>query len=116
MYTGRCVERIEKTRAGKGLLESLRERMTILGGDVLVLAGILWARRPVEIFLNPKEIATITGFRRVRVTCLLGRAWVTAEGDWNDYDLGPGATVVLGGSGKIAVTGFGSATRIKLSR
>lgn len=116
MVTGRCADRIDPPSVETGGLQGLYKRMTILGGDVLVLAGLLLARRPVEITLRDRQIATVAGRRRVRVVCLSGRAWVTAEGDGKDYELRSGNEVTPGGWGKIAITGSGPETRIAILR
>ncbi|PTN33459.1 DUF2917 domain-containing protein [Desulfonatronum sp. SC1] len=116
MVTGRCAGRIDTPSMETGVLQGLRKRITILGGDILVLAGLFLARRPVEITLRDRQIATIAGRKRVRVVCLSGRAWVTSEGDGKDYELRPGNEVKPGGWGKTAVTGYGPETRIAILR
>lgn len=116
MVTGRCTDRVDAPNRETGVLQGLRKRMTILGGNVLALAGLLWAGRPVEITLRDRQIATVVGRRRVRLICLSGRAWVTAEGDSKDYELKPGNEVKPGGWGKTAITGYGPETRIAILR
>ncbi len=116
MVTGRCTDRVDAPNRETGTLQGLRKRMITLGGNVLALAGLLLARRPVEITLRDRQIATVAGRRRVRVVCLSGRAWVTSEGDGKDYELRPGNEVKPGGWGKTAITGYGPETRIAILR
>ncbi|SDB60656.1 hypothetical protein SAMN05660653_03125 [Desulfonatronum thiosulfatophilum] len=115
MHTGRCVEGIGEGRTGRGMTGAIGKLMNILGGKVRFLRQSFFAARSVELFLEHKEIAVISGRRQVHVKCLEGRGWVAAEGDYTDYELGPGGEATVGGTGKVTVTGYGCAAKFVIT-
>lgn len=116
MFTHRCAGRIDAPGFEKRQFQILWQKITILVQGVKAAAKAVFARQPVEFILDHNQIAIIKGRRRVRILCQSGRAWVTAEGDCKDYEMGPHDEVRPGGWGKIAVTGYGPGTRITILR
>jgi hypothetical protein len=48
-----------------------------------------------ELRLQARDLARLSDAAGTRVRCVLGSLWITQDGDQNDYQLGPGATLVL---------------------
>lgn len=115
MFAGRCVEVAEGEGIGKRF-SGLFAGLLLLRRDVRALAACFPLKKHVEFTVGHKEIVTLAGHRRVRLTCLQGRIWATAKHDWHDYELRSGDAAVLGGSGLIAVMGYAPSSRIAISR
>lgn len=116
MFAGKCVEVAEGVGTGKRFLGLFAGLLLLFRRDVRALAACFPLRKHVEFTVGPKEIVTLAGHRRVRLTCLQGRIWATAKDDWHDYELRSGDAAVLGGAGLIAVMGCAPSSRIAISR
>lgn len=62
------------------------------------------------------DIFSVIGSRGTVVRVLQGRAWITQEGDPQDYVVPPGAHYQSGGNGRIVVNAVADDTRIAMYR
>lgn len=71
--------------------------------------------RPEQVELAPRQAITVRAHRGTEVRVVHGEAWITQEGDGEDYIVGTGTRFCSGSDGSIVVSALNEGSRVVVS-